>query len=474
MDGWKTKALALAFVAATALALAPATALAADKEGPTWTRIYGTNELDTMEAIASDGWDRSDVAVIARNDDYHDALSATSLAGLEDAPILLTDRWHLSTQTAEAIKSLGVTRVYIAGGDMAISKDVESSLEGLGVTCTRVYGSDPAGTARAVMERGSGSWGGTVIVARGNGFEDALSVSPSSYSQGYPIVLCEGDHGNVLSQGTLDDIRSQGFTKAVIVGGTGAVSAGVEGQLASAGVTSVSRLGGQNQYDTSALIGEWEVSDLGMSRNGMGVATARKYQDALTGGAYCGRKGSILVLADDGNRSAAQTCYRTPLEADETCVTHGEVFGGWMAVSEETYDWLHRDWIDERGHYERSVQKAAWDETVVDRAAYDESYVVTAAYDETVSAAYTTYVASDGTSFNSIDACQDYCIEHDCGYGSIDHPAVVKHHDAVMGTRHHDAVTHVVHHDAVTVTERCSSDATGATYVRDSGGHWTW
>jgi hypothetical protein len=243
----------------------------------------------------------------------------------------------------------------------------------------------------------------------------------------------------------------------------------------------VSRLGGQNQYDTSALIGEWEVSDLGMSRDGLGVATARKYQDALTGGAYCGHQGSILVLADDGDRSAAQTCYRTPLEADEHCVTHGEAFGGWMAVSEDTYKWLHRVWADDHGHYEHDVVvQPATTKTLyrLSFSGYGEAYDETGPRD-----AY--YVAKDGHVESTLEGIQSYCHSHQL-YGTDEFPAtdMTYEYRPALGegeTLHHDrpavwsyVVWQTIDVPAVTQTTYCSSSDEGARFVVDRPAHWTW
>ena len=73
------------------------------------------------------------------------------------------------------------------------------------------------------------------------------------------------------------------------------------------------------------------------------------------------------------------------------------------------------------------VDTPAWDETVVDTPAWDETV--------TVSDGYSTWVASDGTEFTSLSACNTYCHAHDCSNSVVWHPPVTK-------TVHHDAVTH--------------------------------
>ena len=51
----------------------------------------------------------------------------------------------------------------------------------------------------------------------------------------------------------MDEIKRLKAKKVVLIGGTGVISSNVENTLKSKGLT-VSRIGGQNRYDTSLLI----------------------------------------------------------------------------------------------------------------------------------------------------------------------------------------------------------------------------
>ena len=101
-------------------------------QSATTSRLAGYDSAETAAAIAkeafpegvSSGW-----VVIARDDDFADAMSATGLAGALDAPILLTNRNELSSVTAQTVKELGATQAYIIGGTGAIPADLESALK---------------------------------------------------------------------------------------------------------------------------------------------------------------------------------------------------------------------------------------------------------------------------------------------------------------------------------------------------------
>ena len=67
----------------------------------------------------------------------------------------------------------------------------------------------------------------------------------------------------------------------------------------------------------------------------MGVATSQNYPDALAGAAFCGKKNSILVLADD--KATANTSFPRPYK---NIIMKGYIFGGPSAVGEKTVTML--------------------------------------------------------------------------------------------------------------------------------------
>jgi putative cell wall-binding protein len=99
----------------------------------------------------------------------------------------------------------------------------------------------------------------TCIIATSWKFQDALSISPYAYAYKVPIFLCDSGT-NALAEATLQMIRNMGFSKAVIVGGPVAVDSGVEVQLKKSGISSVQRVYGQTEYETSQAIAEWELA----------------------------------------------------------------------------------------------------------------------------------------------------------------------------------------------------------------------
>lgn len=307
--------------------------------GAKWSRIYGQSHLDTMALISQTGWSASQSVVVATESTFWDALTASSLAGACNCPILLTSPTSLSSQAKSEITRLGAKNAYVVGGPLAIGSAVDAQIKAVGCSkVERVYGQDQQGTARKIAEKTAAlsSKSDLCIIATSYTFQDALSVSPYAFWAKAPIFLCESG-SNKLSTNTLKAIKSNGHTKALIVGGPIAVSSEVESQLKNYGVTSIERKYGQTEYETSAAIASWEIEH-GMSACNTALATGNTYYDALAGGALCGKNGSVLVIANDSNRS----CITGFIKQKRDSVEKGYVLGGPIAVSESTWRELLR------------------------------------------------------------------------------------------------------------------------------------
>ena len=265
-------------------------------------RVSGDTRYDTMASLAGRGnWAVGGSVILASGANYPDALAASSLAGGLDAPILLTDPNGLSDAARGRLESLCPSRVFIVGGNAAVSPDVERQVKellGSGCAVFRVAGQTRYETSLVAAEinpKGSD----TVIVATGGNYADALSVSPYAFASGSPVLLCDSASG--LAGAAVESIRSGRYSRAVIVGGTAAVPASVEGQLQSAGIRDVTRLSGATRFETSSRIADFELaSGLGFTMDGVLLATGMNFPDALSAGPLAGRSRSPLLLVDPG------------------------------------------------------------------------------------------------------------------------------------------------------------------------------
>ena len=115
------------------------------------SRLSGNNRYGTAVAISQEGWVSADVVVLARGDDYADALAGVPLAYALDAPILLTPSARLSSLVRDEIIRLNAKEVIVLGGYGAISEEVEDILTTeLGLAVKRIAGSNRYGTAAEI------------------------------------------------------------------------------------------------------------------------------------------------------------------------------------------------------------------------------------------------------------------------------------------------------------------------------------
>jgi subtilisin family serine protease len=278
-----------------------------------WDRMYGSDRYFTMQNISCEGWEDNscDAVVLALGSAFPDALAGTGLAGTLDAPIILTGGSTLSPQAATEISRLGASTVYICGGTGAISDTVKASVEALpGVQqVIRLGGTDRFATCYSIYQAGIGDWSDTLIVGTGMSSADVLSISPYAFANESPVFLVNGQ-GNMTTN-MKSAISGGAFSKAVIVGSTSIVSTETENYLKTyLGNNNVIRLFGSDRYKTSSQIANWESGELSTAAfqpstvldyahctvvNGVDTSFA----DALSGGAFAGHKGSVMLLAQD-------------------------------------------------------------------------------------------------------------------------------------------------------------------------------
>ena len=298
-----------------------------------WRRLSGEGRYDTMASIVSEGFDSSEWAVVAFGRNFPDALAAAPLAGMRDCPVVLTEGSSLSAQAREVLGGLGVRHAYVMGGTGVVSGAVEADLEAMGIEVARVAGNDRQQTSVMALRELAEAQPTTVVVATGRNYADTLSIGPWCYREAAPILLAGWD-GRLTEEQVAAVRACPSVTDVVIVGGTGAVSADVEGQLAG---YRVQRLAGSDRYATSALVAKWEIArGMGVSR--AAVATGANFPDALAGAALCGRSGSVLLLSLDADYGTV--ALRDVLAPHASEVYQGYVLGGEGAVPPKTLDYL--------------------------------------------------------------------------------------------------------------------------------------
>jgi putative cell wall-binding protein len=278
--------------------------------------VAGADRIRTALATAREAFPQgTDSVVIARADDFPDALAGVPLAYKLQAPLLLTFPDVLPTEVLETIQKLAPLNIYILGGEGAVSVPIARQLAGI-APITRLYGADRYETAAAVA-RLLGNRGQAVVV-NGQNFPDALSIASEAARSGWPILLTERDR---VPEVTARALRNLGVSKTLIVGGTGVVSAGAEALL-----PHPARLAGDNRYDTSASV-LYAYMPTGAN---LYIATGRDFPDALTGGLLAALNSSSVMLVSPEGLTARQQSLIMSLRGKRAVA-----LGGTGTISEE-------------------------------------------------------------------------------------------------------------------------------------------
>ncbi|HUF07047.1 MAG TPA: cell wall-binding repeat-containing protein [Candidatus Binatia bacterium] len=190
-------------------------------------------------------------------------------------------------------------------------------------TPIRIAGADRYATAAAISRAHFNPDPPVAYVATGRNFPDALAAGPVAGLQGGPVLLTDPAS---LPQATRDELARLRPQRIVVLGGQGAVSDGVAGQLQAYTSRPVERLQGADRYATAAAISH---ASFGPGVAAAFVATGKTFPDALAAGPAAVRLGGPVLLTDPSSLPAAT---RNELAYLRPQVIY--VLGGAGAVSE--------------------------------------------------------------------------------------------------------------------------------------------
>ena len=197
--------------------------------------IVGSNRYETAAKVA-DRMGNYSTAVLVNGNSIADGLSASGLAGKENAPILLVKTDSIPKETLQRLYK--VKKVYIIGKENAVSGKVETSLKKSGITVKRIGGSNRIDTSIAVSKE-IGSYSKAFLVNGFKGEADAMSVSSVAARDKAPIILTNGNSnpGNKKSG-----------VKYYVVGGDTVMGNSIQSSFGA------ERLSGSNRYTTNKVI----------------------------------------------------------------------------------------------------------------------------------------------------------------------------------------------------------------------------
>ena len=282
-------------------------------------RLKGATRYETGFAIANQvkellEVEKFETVVVAYGEKFPDALTGSYLAAKYNAPILLTDK-KVDADVVDYINKNLVAggKVFILGGEAAVTAEFESAVEEFGFEVERLKGSDRYATNLAILNKAGVDTETEILIATGNNYADSLSASAT----GLPMLLVNKEltaEQKAFLEGT--------SKKFAILGGTAAVSAEIEAELAQIG--EVVRVKGTSRYETSVVIAERYFSEF----NGAVLAYGEAFPDGLCGGPLAALIGGPLVLTHNDKLAAADALIEG--------VNYGYVTGGTARLTDAT------------------------------------------------------------------------------------------------------------------------------------------
>lgn len=275
-------------------------------------RIAGATRFETSMAIADKlkeklGVEKFDNVVITNGEGFADALSATYLAKVKNAPILIVNE-STADEISEYVKKNAAenANIYIIGGEGAVSKKIADKIPGKKI---RLHGASRFETNLEVL-KAAGVEDQDIAFCNAYNFADALSVSAA----GKPVMLVD----NSLDSAQIAYLKTLKSKKFYLIGGQNVVSKAVENEVSKLG--KVERIAGSDRFATSRAVAEKFFT--GEHKKAY-LTYGFNFPDGLCVGVLCAVDNSPLLLVSNENMDEA-AAYITNAKVQKCIVLGGD------------------------------------------------------------------------------------------------------------------------------------------------------
>lgn len=346
---------------------------------PEVTRVAGADRYATAAAAAQAWSPGVGTVYVVGAAGYQDAALASSRAGAQGGPVLLTRKDAAPAVTLQALQRLQPNRVVVVGGWSVVSDAVVQQLQAHSVEpVVRVAGANAYETSAdlaALYPAGPSR----VYLASGADFPDALTVAALAGSRQEPLLLTDGAtvHPDVAIQ-----LARLSPDEVVVLGGPSVVTDAAAQQAGAAAGASVVRVAGDDRYATAA-----DLADYFPASSTVYLASGENFPDALVGAALAARTDSPLLLTRQDALPGATGGVLLEREPDAVTALGGPVAISGPTLSEvsdlvppddegEVPGWGAPSWRDEFGG--TSVDSAIWtvrDHSTHGNLSYDQGFI---------------------------------------------------------------------------------------------------
>lgn len=242
---------------------------------PTYTHeeIIGSDRYETAARIADKLGSYDNVVLVNAESSMSDGLAASGLAGKENGAILLTKKDSIPQATMDRIKK--VKKVYIIGGEAAISAKVANEITAVGIKVERLGGKTRVETSEIVAKK-LGNYSDAFVVNGFKGEADAMSASAIAAKKGAPILLTNGK--------TSTHAKKSGV-EYYVIGGNNVVDKSIADKY------NAEVLAGKDRYATNKEV----INEFYSGSDKVYIANGDKLVDVLTASPLAKKDGIVLV-----------------------------------------------------------------------------------------------------------------------------------------------------------------------------------
>ncbi|WP_300280467.1 cell wall-binding repeat-containing protein [Peptacetobacter sp.] len=239
----------------------------------THEEIIGLDRYETAGKVADKLGSYNTVVLVNATSTMSDGLSASGLAGKENGAILLVKKDSIPKVTMDRIKK--VKKVYIIGGENAISEKVAKEIAAANIKVERLGGKTRVETSELVAQK-LGNYNKAFIVNGFKGEADAMSVSAVAARNKAPILLTNGKSSNHTKKSRIE---------YYVIGGNSVVDKSIVSKY------NAKRLAGENRYETNKKV----INEFYSGSDKIYLANGDKLVDALTASPLAKNNGIVLV-----------------------------------------------------------------------------------------------------------------------------------------------------------------------------------
>ncbi|MCT8140326.1 SpoIID/LytB domain-containing protein [Anaerobacillus sp. CMMVII] len=294
--------------------------------------LQGRTRWITNQEITQYGWkEKQQVVIIGRGDQSADALTGNVLAAKYNAPILLTQNQKFPDQMVEELTRLQPSKIYLLGGQLAISDTVEKKIKELApkAEIIRIAGSNRYITSIDIAKEVNSASKSIILAPAYDGSgdkesPDALTVGPYAGINQVPIILTEK---NRLRKEIKNYIVENGITQVYLLGGSLVVSEEVEKELEK--LVAVERISGGTRYETATKISE----RFPLNNTNVFFARGDDHTDALAAAPLATKMQAPILLT---RTTAVPDVVSTWLIEKKPTISKVFFLGGQLAIEDKT------------------------------------------------------------------------------------------------------------------------------------------